>query len=190
MSDNKIFNAFSNKKNSGNLIFGICCVAFYGLGTVTCNLSDCIDDKMLSFCPSFGELDSIPSLFSVWFLNFLPLIMVFIWGYSYFGNILSALVIGLRAFLSGFSSLVFLNSLSDDHFQLLYFVLYIVIESLIMLILVSGAVEQSRFRICYSFAKISPFRFMFGRIYIKNFCFRYGVLTFVYLIRCFICFAV
>lgn len=189
----KIFNKKVYKRKDtkfspkDTLLFGMCCIAFYAMGSYICSLSSSASFFSSCFCPGFGADFSLSAMLAGWLFAFLPVLIAFLCGYSYLGSMYSAVLVAFRSYLSGYSCFAVLPSCINLSGGILLFSLYTFAEGLILLTLVSASVEQKRFRLCYCISKSTPFAFGIGKIYFKNFMLRVGVLFFVFLLRTVIC---
>lgn len=186
---------FGNKTVQGNkilmpkdtVLFGSCCVVFYALGSYFCSYKGCIGSFSSCFCPSFGrEFDWI-FFFVGWLFSLIPLVTSFLSGYSYLGNLYSSLSIAFRSYLSGYSCFAVISSCFNYFGGIVLFSAYTIVEALILLTVVSSAVEQKRFRLCYCISKTTPFSLEIGKLYIKNFFIRVGILALLFIVRTVIC---
>ncbi len=169
------------------VLFGGCCIAFYALGSFICSFSGYASIFSSCFCPGFGNSFRISAVVTGWTFAFFPLFMAFLSGYSYLGSVYSAVLVAFRSYLSGYSCFAVMPTCIMLNGGMAVFSLYTVLEALILLTLVSAAVEQKRFRLCYCISRTTPFAMGIGKMYFKNFTIRVGVLFFVFIFRTAIC---
>lgn len=159
-------------------IFGILCVVFYAVGSYVG--SDIIDHSdTINNSSFFADFDY---LFFKWLSVFMPIIIAFLSGYSYLGNVYSSLAVIVRSYLSGYYCFAVLSTYIMRKGGIVLFAITTFLECLSLLTVVSAAVEQKRFRLCYCIGRVSPFKSGVNKVYINNFLFRSGILFLIFVV--------
>ena len=175
------------------LIYALSIIVFYALGVL---ISTFI--KRSSICYEFivYNLDfksTFSEFIASWIFQLIPFLMVILSGYDFLGGFYCIIVLVFKAFLSGSScAFCFLeNYISKDFTGIVLFIFYTFVESMFLILLLSGAVEQDRFRRFYYFKNhTSPFKCGVNHIYLRHSYIRGGVMVLIYIIKCLICYLI
>ena len=176
---------------SATLLYPIAIVIFYALGLFVCfGFSDLIPYfEGLVF--SYGSGIDVLGFYTSWLYQLLPFLIIFLSGYDFLGGIYSAFASGARAILSGYlcGNCIQRGFVDKDICGVFVFSLFTLSESAILIILLSGCVEQKRFRDFYvKKTRSAPKASGANGFYVKHNLIRGGALVLCYFFRCFICF--
>lgn len=178
-----------NKKRIKNLIYPITIVVFYALGGFICSMRLFPHDLVGNFFFGISEL-SLLNFSKGWLYHFFPFLFIFFSGYDYLGKVFTVMTLAVRSYLSGYSGCACItgNYLKDGFYGIMIFVLFTFTESMILIILLSGAVEQDKFRSYYISKQIIPFKSGANKFYIDHNLQRCGILILLYIFRSFVCY--
>ncbi len=170
-------------------VYAAAVVVFYGVGSVLCSVK--FSPEILSgnfFAGIHGKL-SLGDFCMGWLYQFIPFFVLLMSGYDHLGKIYSLVVLSIRAYISGFAGNACVSEIlfHGGGRGIFLFTLFTLAESMILLILVSGAVEQERFRKFYISKQKTPQKCGVNKQYFSHNFIRCGVMIGVYIIRCIIC---
>ena len=183
MNKNKV------KRKINKLLYPLSIILFYALGIGLCSV--CFSPQILEGNFFFGIHDiTLIGFCKGWLYNLIPFILIFFSGYDYLGKFHTIVALGARSFLSGYSGRACVSAYFTHKtlISILIFVLFTFVESMILILLLSGAVEQDKFRRFYTLNSKSPFKSGVHKIYINHNLQRCGILIFLYIFRSLVCY--
>ena len=175
------------------LIYATSIIVFYALGVLSCAFV-----KKSSICYEFiaynlNSKSSLLEFIASWIFQLIPFLVIVLSGYDFIGSVYCIITLSLKAFLSGSScAFCFLEDrVTKDAMGIVLFAVYTFVESMVLILLLSSAVEQDRFRRFFYFKnRTSPFKCGVNHIYLRHSYIRGGVMVGIYIIKCLICYLI
>ena len=171
------------------VIYPLSVVVFYAFGTVLCSVHLPPEELSGSFFAGMQDKGMMLDLCKGWLYHFVPFVVILLSGYDHLGKVYAFLSLGIRSYLSGYSGAAFISCgiLERSFLGIFKFTAYTLVESMILLILLSAAVEQERFRKYYITLCKTPFKCGVNKKYFTHNLLRCGIMVLVYLSRCALC---
>ena len=167
-------------------------IVFYGVGVGVCSV--CILPQTLSGNFFFG-IDGNFSAFGFiggWMYQFIPFLVIMLSGYDLLGAFYSGLALSIRSYIAGYAGRCFVSGKLSKMgmYGVVVFTLYTFLESLILIMLLSGAIEQGKFRKFYLSRQRTPFKMKENGIYIKHNLQRCGIMIILYVLLSIVCYLI
>lgn len=176
------------------LIYPLSIIIFYGIGSFVCSVKFSPDTLFGNYF--YGIITeqgiSFVGFLKGWLYHLIPFLVIFLSGYDFLGKWYSITALGIRSYISGYSGSACVGSRLVDKtiIGVCIFILFTLVEAFILILLLSGAIEQDKFRVYYSANSKHPFKSGVNKIYIKHNFQRCGVLILLYILRSTICYLI
>lgn len=177
------------KQKNYKLFYPLIIIGFYALGILVCSVR--FSPRILEGNFFFG-IDQLNFLdfCKGWLYHLIPYLIIFFSGYDFLGSFHTTVVLAVRSLYSGYSGSACVVAYFSDGtiLGILIFVLFVFVESMILILLLSCAIEQDKFRSYYIINSKSPFKSGVNVIYVNHNIQRCGILILLYLFRSCVCY--